>query len=92
MVGLEDCESLIAQLKTNKLITEKFLARHFSAVHQAIEIRELGNVYWIPRWENPADGLTKLRSESLPLLRLMESRTCNPGYLPPLKGAASWEQ
>ena len=29
MVGLGDCESLFAHLKNEKLIAEKFLARHF---------------------------------------------------------------
>ena len=75
MVGLEDCESLFADLKKKKLITEKFPDRHFLAIQQAIEIQELDNVYWIPGRENPADGLTKLRSGMLPLLRLMESGT-----------------
>ena len=83
MAGLEDCESLFAHLKKNKLITEKFRARHFLARQQAIEIQELGNFYWIPGRENPADGLTKLHSAILPLLRLMESGSYNPGYLGP---------
>ena len=47
----------------------------------------LGNVFLIPRRENPADGLTKLHSEILPRLRLMGSGTYNPAYLRPLKGA-----
>ena len=91
MVGLEDCESLFTRLKKNKLITEKFV-RHFLAIQQAIEFQELDNVYWIPGKENPANGLTKLRSEILLLLRLMESGTYNPGYLRPLKGVAFWER
>ena len=77
---MEDCESLSARLKTKKLITEKFLVRHFLAVQQAIEIQGLGNVCWIPGRGDPADGLTKLHSEIVPLLRLMESG--------PLNGAA----
>ena len=92
MAGLGDCESLFARLKENTLITEKLLVRHFLATQQAIEIQELGNVYWIPGKENPAVRLTKLHSEILPLLRLLEAGTFNPGCLRPLKGVAFWEQ
>ena len=58
MAGLEDCESLPTRHKRGKLIAENFLARHFLAVQQAIEIQELDNVYGIPGRENPAAGLT----------------------------------
>ena len=73
MVGLEDCESLSTRLKKKKMSTEKFPAPRFLNIQQAIGIRELGNAYWIPGMENPADGLTKLKSAFLPLLRLSES-------------------
>ena len=91
MAGLEDCESLFAHLKKNKVIAEKFRARHFLARQQAIEIQELDNVHWIPGRVNPADGLTKLRNALLPLLRLMDSGSYNPGYLGPPQGVAFWE-
>ena len=86
LAGLEDCESLFTHLKKSKMITEKFLARHFLSIQQALEQKELDNAYWIPGKENPADGLAKLRSEILPLLRLLESGAYNPGILRPLKG------
>ena len=92
VVGLEHCESLFTHLKKNKLITEKFLVRHFLAVQEAIEIQELRNVYWAPGRENPAGGLTKLRSGILLLLRLAAAGTYNPGFSRPRKGAAFWEQ
>ncbi len=85
MIGLEDCESLFTHLKKSKSITEKFLVRHFLSIQRTLEEKELGNVIWIPGKENPAAGLTKLRSEILPLLRLLESGTYNPGMLRPLK-------
>ena len=72
MAGMEDCESLFTHLKKNKLVAGKFLVRRFLAIQQAIELQESDNVYWIPGKENPAGGLTKLRSEILPLLRLIE--------------------
>ena len=88
MAGLEDCESPFAHLKKEKMITEKFSARHFSAIQQAIAIQELDNVNWIPGRANPADGLTELHSETRPLLRFMESGTYNPGFSRPLQGVA----
>ena len=63
-----------------------FLVQHFMSIQQALEEKELNNVFWIPGKENPADGLTKLHSEILPLLCLLESGTYNPGILRPLKG------
>ena len=92
MAGPGNRESLFAHLKKNKVVTEKFLVRHCRAIQQAIEIQELGNAYWIPGKENPAYGLTKLHSEILSLLRLMEAGTYNPSYLRPLKGAAFRDQ
>ena len=68
------------------MITEKFLVRHFLSIQQALEEKELDNAYWAPGNKNPADGLTKLHSEILPLLRLLESGAYNPGILRPLKG------
>ena len=88
MVGLEDCESLFTHLRTKKVAAEKFLARHFLAVRQAVALQELGNAYWIPGSGNPADALTKLKSDLVPLLRLLESRPYTPGALRPLRGAA----
>ena len=89
MVGLEDCESLFAHLRRKKMTTEKSLGRQLLAIQQAIEMKELGNVYWIPGLENPAGGLTRLKSDLVPLLRLIESGSYNPGNLRPLRGAAS---
>ena len=88
MVGLEGCESLSTHSKKKKMIAEKFSARRFLAIQQATEIQRLDNAYWIPGRENPADGLTKLRSDLLPLLRLIESGTYNPDYLRLLQGVA----
>ena len=89
---MEDFESLFTHLKKNKLITEKLPVRHFLAIQQAIELQELDNVYWNPGKKNPADGLTKLHSGILPLLRLMGAGTYNPGRVRPLEGAGFWEQ
>ena len=56
-----------------------------------MEDGELENVYWIPGTENPADGLTKLRSEMGPILALLETGRFQPGVLRPLRGLASRE-
>ena len=72
-----------------KAAAEKFLVRHFLAIQQAVAREELGLVYWLPGLENPADGLTKTKSDAAPLLRLLESGACNPGTLRPLRGVGS---
>ena len=108
MVGLEDCEILFTLPKKGKLVAEKFLVRHVLAIQLAIEIQELDDVYWIPGRENPADGLTKLRSGIHHLLRLIiphvcdlyfgwpglyfEAGTYNPACLRPPKGVSFGEQ
>ena len=59
MVGSEGCGGLCADLKTEKMIAEHYLARHFSGTQQASVEGELGNVRWAPGTENPADGQPK---------------------------------
>ena len=88
MVGLEDCESLFTHRKKNEMATGKFPARHILSIQQAIGKKELGNAKWIRGTEKFAGGLSKLKSDFLPLLRLMESGSYNPGYLRRLRGVA----
>ena len=71
-----DCESLFTQLKTKKMIAEKYLALHFLSIQQALEEGEPENICWLPATEIPADGLTEVRSDMVPLLRLLESGFC----------------
>ena len=91
LVGMEDCESLFTHLKNRKMVTGKYLVRHFLSIQQSLEEGELENVYWIPGTENPADGLAKLRSEMGPILALLETGRFQPGVLRPLRGLASRE-
>ena len=91
LVGMEDFESLFTHLENRKTITEKYLVRHFLSIQQFLEDGELENVYWIPGTENPADGLTKLRSEMGPIMALLEPGRFQPDLLRPLKGLASRE-
>ena len=88
MVELEDCESLFTYLKAKKMITEKYLVRHFLNTQQAFEGRDLDNANWLTGAENSVDGLTNVRSDMVPLLRLLGSGRLNPGSLRPLKRAA----
>ena len=74
-----------------KMVAGKFLARHFLAIQQAVESGGLANVYWLPGLENPADSLAKIKSDMVPLLRMMESGCYNPGLLRPLRGLPSNE-
>ena len=91
LVGMEDCESLFTHLGNRKMVTEKYLVRHFLSIQQFLEDGELENVYWIHGAENPADGLTKLRSEMGPIMTLLETGRFQPGILLPLKGLESRE-
>ena len=90
-VELGDCESLTTHLKTEKMIAEEYAERHFLSTQQAFGEGEMDNVFRVPGTENPADGLTKVRSDMEPLLRLLESGHFYPGSLRPLKGVA-WNE
>ena len=92
MVGLEDCETFSAHLKNKMITTEKFLDRQFLATQQALGTQELDYVNWLPGLGNPADGLTKTKSDAALHLCLLESGARNPGALRPSKGLASNEQ
>ena len=91
IVGMEDCESHFTPLKNRKMITGKYLVRDFLSTKQFIEEGELDNAYWLPGTENPADGLTKIKSEMGPILALLETGRFPPGLLRPRKGPASRE-
>ena len=88
---MEDCEGLLTHLGNRKMVTEKYLARHFLSIQQFIEEGELNNAYWLPGTENPADGLTKIKSEMGPIPSFLETGRFQPGLLLPLKGLASRE-
>ena len=45
VAGFEDCESLIAHLKTQEMIAEKYLERRFASTQQALEEGDLENAY-----------------------------------------------
>ena len=84
LIALEDCECPFTNLKNTGPTTEKFPIRHFLASTQFLETEELGNANWLRRVENPTDCLAEVRSDMLPLLRLMESVASYPGALRPL--------
>ena len=70
------------------MAAEKYLVRHFLSTWQALRGGELDNACWAPGAKNPADGLTKVRSDMASLLRLLESGPFDPGSLGPLKRVA----
>ena len=91
-MGIEDCESLFTDLKNGELLTEKYSARLFLSIQQFAEDGELDNVYWLPGVENPAGGLTKLKSEMGPILPHLETGRFQPGLLRLLQGLVSSER
>ena len=67
------------------MVSAKYLARRFLRVQQFLEEGCLGDE------ENPADGLAEVRSDLVPLLRLLESGRFFPGQLRPLRSVA-WKE
>ena len=88
MVGLEASESLSARQHTKKMVAEKYSARHFLGIQGAPVESESDNAPWLPETGIPADGLTKVRGDVVPLLKLLESGASNPGSWRPLEGVA----
>ena len=87
-VGLEDCEGLRTHFKTVERIVEKYLVRHLLSAQRALGEGEFENVR---STENPADVLTRVRSDMVPLLRPLGSGRFSPGQLRPPKGVA-WKE
>ena len=89
---MEDCESLFTHLKNRKLVTEKYLIRHSLCIQQFFGDCDLDSEHWLPVVANPADGLTKLKSETGQFLPSLKQAVSNPAFLRSLKGLASSEQ
>ena len=64
---------MFTHVENKKMVTEKYLVRHFLSIEQFIAEGDLDNAYWLPGTENTADGLTKSRSEMGPILALLET-------------------
>ena len=74
------------------MIAGKSSARPFLRTRQAFGEGELDTANLVPGTGSPADGLTKVRSEMVPLvLLLLESGHSNPGSLRPLRGVVWME-
>ena len=91
VVGLVACESLFSHLEVEEAVAEKYLARLFSNIQEALGGCDFENAYWLPGAENSADGLTRVRSDMVPLLRLLDSGRFCLGRLRALKGVA-WQE
>ena len=82
---LIDCESSLPYLRTWCLGAANFLTRHFRSISDALASGGIGNVAWAPGAENSADGLTKVTSETGPLLIPLETGAYRPGRLKQLR-------
>ena len=69
----------------------KYLVRRFLRIQQALEEGGLEHVNRRPGAENPADSLTRVRSNTAPFLRRLEIGCFDPGSSRPLKGVA-WKE
>ena len=89
VAGLEVCEKLLAQFETTRTLTEEFPVRHFLRIRRTLDGGGPGNGNRSPGPEYPAGGLTKVKSDTAPLLRLLQSESPRPGARRPLRGVAS---
>ena len=60
------------------MVAEGYSVRHLPGFQQFLVNGELGNIYSLPGLENPADGVAEVKSDILPLLRLLESSQAAP--------------
>ena len=90
--GLIDCESLLPHLRTERLGTEKFGARQFRSILDALGSGDLGNVAWIPVTGNPADGVAIAEGELGPFFHLLDTVAYRPGRLELLRGVSFIEK
>ena len=68
------------------MVAEKFLV-----IERPLEQGELEDVYRLPGLGDPAGKLTKVKSDMIPLRRVLESGACRQGILRPLQGVTSSE-
>ena len=66
------------------MISEKYLARRFFGTQQSLESGDVDIVYSVPGLGNPADGLTKLESDMVPLIPLQGSVAFRPSNSTPV--------
>ena len=91
-LGLEYCGNLSTRPRGEATITEKCLARHFSGIQQVLRTGELDNISWLPGTGNPGGGLTEVKIEMVPLLRMLQSGAFCPGAIRPMRGAPPTRQ
>ena len=74
------------------MIAGKCFVRHFLGIRRILENGALGNVYCLPGLAGPADGMTKVESDTIPLPRHLESGAVRPVIPMSQKGFPPSEQ
>ena len=87
MLGVEDCGSLLIRLRSKESITEKYGVRRPLGKQQPLVNREMDNVFWLPGTGNLAGGSAKVKSDTIPLSRMLQLGFFCPGALRRLTGA-----
>ena len=87
-VWLEDCEGLSAHLRNEEAVAETRLARHFLGIRQALGRKDLDNVFRLPGTGNPAGGPADVKSDMVPLFRMLQLGTFRPGAPRPFAWSA----
>ena len=91
LVGLEDYEGLLARRGNKGAITGENSARYLSGSQLSPGSNAMESVCWPPGTESCADGLNDVKSDMVPLLRMLRRRAFCPGARRPLRGASSRE-
>ena len=92
MMGPEGCGSSSARVKTEGVIAEKYLARHFLSTQEALRQGGMATFVWLPGTEKPAGGWAQVRSDMAPFLRISVSGRPSPGSLRALGGLFSRQE
>ena len=72
---LTDNKSLIDNISSKKLVTEKRLRIELSAIKEVVSDQSVNRVIWVPTKKQLADSLTKYGPSVLPLLSVIECGT-----------------
>ena len=85
MAHVEDCEILVSHLRNTRVIRGKYRVRHFTSPRRASAPGEWDDWLRLPAPANPAEGLTKIKSDLAPRPSLLMAGSSSPGIPCPTK-------
>ena len=70
------------------MVARWYVVRDSLGIQQFLGNGELGSVYWLGGLANPADRITEVKSDMIPLLRLLVLGAFHLGVLRSLRGVS----